>query len=98
MSQREPNLSIAGRLLFFEVVTGVTLMFVLDQFGLPGEPVLVGIWLFNLVTATYLFKAAKTQGKSAVFYGLLSVVGPPGSLFSFFRLHSSAVLARLDKA
>lgn len=97
MSQREPNLSIAGSLLFFEVVLGVVLMFVLDQFGLPDEPVLMGVWLFNLITATYLFKAAKAQGKRAVFYGLLSAVGPPGSLFSFSRLYSSAVLVRLDK-
>ncbi|WP_057916435.1 hypothetical protein [Lysobacter antibioticus] len=97
MSQREPNLSIAGRLLFFEVVLGIVLMFVLGQFGLPGEPVLVGVWLFNLITATYLFKAAKAQGKSAVFYGLVSVFGPPGSLFSFFRLHSNAVWAGLGK-
>jgi hypothetical protein len=49
----------------------------------------------NLLTATYLFKAARAQGKSGVFYGLLSALGPPVSLLSFFRLHSDQVLANL---
>ena len=95
MTHREKNLSIAGRLLLLEIVLGVALMFVLEQLGLESELALIGIWAFNLLTATYLFKAARAQGKSGLFYGLLSALGPPVSFLSFFRLHSNQALANL---
>lgn len=97
MEHREPNLSTAGRLLLLEIVVGVVLMFVLGELGLPVEPVLLGVWLFNRITAAYLFKAAKAQRKSAIFFGLISAFGPPGSLFSFFRLRNHEGLVRLGR-
>jgi len=88
---KEPNLTMAGRLLFLEIVVAVVLSVVLSQFGYSDNPVFVGVWLFNLVTATFLFKAARAQGKMAWLYGLIAALGPPGSLFSFFLLRFSQI-------
>ena len=80
------ELTTAGTLLMVEFGVYVALSFVLSQMGLPGvELVFAGLLLFNLVTAWFMAKAARAQGKSAILYGTLSIV-PPGALFVFFHL------------
>lgn len=86
LARSEISLGRAGWLLISEIVGSVVLAMVLDKFGLRGEIAMIGAWLVNFVTAWYLSKAARAQGKSALFYGLFSALGPPTAIASFMSL------------
>lgn len=80
------ELTTAGTLLMIEFGAFITLSLALVQMGLPGfDLVFAGLLLFNLATAWFMARAARAQGKSAILYGVLSIV-PAGALFVFFRL------------
>jgi hypothetical protein len=95
-SAKEPNLSIAGRLLLGEFVVYVALSMLLANSGLSADYVFVGLLAFNLVVAVFIAKAARALGKRAVLYGLISSL-PPGALFAFFHLWSHQLWSRLDQ-
>ena len=96
-SPKETNLTTAWRFLFAEMVVGVTLTFTLSQLELPGQDlVFVGVWLFNLIVAYYLAKAARAQGKSAWLYGLFSALVPAYALLAFFSLRRNEIYAEWD--
>ena len=91
----ESNLATAGRLLFLEIVVCIALSFVAVRFGLPGRLVFIVVWLLNLVTSIYLFKAARAQEKLAWLYGMFSALGIPFSLISFIKLRINQVLSNV---
>ena len=93
-TSKEPNLAKAGNFLVIEFAVGVTLTFALGQLGLPAgeDAVFIGFLLFNLLPAFYIAKAARAQGKSALFYGVVSAL-PPGALLSFFSLKNNEFFA-----
>ena len=95
-SAKEPNLSIAGRLLLGEFVIYVAISMLLASRGLSADYVFVGLLTFNLVVAVFIAKAARALGKRAVLYGLISSL-PPGALFAFFHLWSHQLWSRLDQ-
>jgi len=85
---KEPSLARAGGLLMAEIVIFVTASFAFSQLGVSAErPLFVGIFLFNLVPAYFLAKAAKSKSRNAVAFGLFSLI-PAGALFSFFMLRN----------
>ena len=79
-------LAIAGYLLFAELAGGTTLAYALGQLGfdVTGPMVLV-ICMVNLITAVFLARAARAQGRNPNAYGVLSIL-PPGALLAFQRL------------
>ena len=80
------ELTTAGSLLMYEVGGFVVLSIFASRFGQAGEgAVFIGLLAFNLVTAWFMAKAARSQGKSAILYGIISIV-PPGAAVAFFRL------------
>ena len=85
-----PDLRKAGNLLVIEVSVFVALAFASSQLHFPaGESIaFLGALLFNLLPMSYLVRVARTQGKSAVLYGLISLI-PAGAIFAYFRLRDS---------
>mgnify|MGYP003579072251 CR=1 FL=1 len=85
-----PDLRRAGNMLIIEGASFVTLAFAFSRLQMPaGESAaLVGLLLFNLVPMCYLVRAARAQGKSAMSYGLISLI-PAGAILAYFRLRSS---------
>src|SRR3546814_8824739 len=85
---KEPNLARAVGLLLIEIVTFVSVSFALSGLGVDVEgPIFASLFLFNLVPAYFLYRAAKSKGRTALFFGLVSLI-PAGALFSFFVLSS----------
>ena len=83
------ELTTAGTLLMIEIGVFIAASFALSQLRLPGgDAVFVGLLVFNLVTAWFMAKAAKAQGKNSILYGVLSIV-PPGAIYAFFQLWTS---------
>ncbi len=83
------TLTTAGTLLMGEIGVFVALSFGLSQLGIAGQnSVFVGLLAFNLVIAWFMAKAAQALGKSALLYGVLSIV-PPGAIYSFILLWTS---------
>jgi len=82
----QQDLTIAGYLLFAEVVGSAVMAFVLNQMGFDSQDgVFLAVLAVNLVTAVFLARAARAQGRSALLYGLCSII-PPGALWMFWRL------------
>jgi len=85
------DLEWAGYLLFVELIGGTALTFALGQLGFKAEHfVFAGIFALNLVTAFFLARAARSQGRSALAYGVCSAL-PPGALWAFWRLREAQV-------
>ena len=89
-----PDLRKAGNLLVIEIVGFVTLSFVLSRLEISsGEnAAFLGALLFNLLPAHYLARAARSQSKSPVFYGLVSLI-PAGAIASYFWLRNNELFS-----
>ena len=84
----ENNLGRAGWLLIIMFGGVAAAALVLTNIGVTTDYIFVVAWLFNLVTAWYISRAAKALGKSSLLYGLVAALAPPGALFAWFKLHS----------
>jgi hypothetical protein len=84
----ENNLGRAGWLLIIMFGGVAAAGLVLTSIGITTDYIFIAAWLFNLVTAWYISRAAKALGKSPLLYGLVSALAPPGALFAWFKLHS----------
>lgn len=82
-----PDLRKAGNLIVIEVVGFVTLAVTLSRLQIPsGESAaFLCALLFNLLPMYYLARVARAKGKSAVLYGLISLI-PAGAIFAYFKL------------
>ena len=91
----EPNLAKAGGLLLAELAAFMVASIALSELEIAGvdNVLFVGLFLFNVVPAWYLARAAKAKGRRFVFYGLFSLI-PAGALFSFFILRSEEYFAQ----
>lgn len=85
----ESNLARAGTILLLEHLSAMAVAFALMELRIDdGGLILLGLWLVNLVTAWYLYKAAISQGRRhAAWYGILPALAPMFSLLAFFRLY-----------
>ena len=85
-----PDLRMAGNLIVIEVVGFVAIAFAFSQLQMPAaeSAAFLGLLLFNLVPMYYLARVARTQGKSAILYGLISLI-PAGAIFAYFRLRGN---------
>jgi hypothetical protein len=82
----QKDLATAGCLLFAEVVGGTTVAYALEHLAIDaGDFVFLAVLATNLVTAVFLARAARAQGRSSLLYGLCSIL-PPGALWAFWRL------------
>ena len=90
---RDQSLAKAGGLLLIEIVAFVALSLLLSGLGLDAERQLfVGLFLFNLVPAHFLYMAAKSKNRSALAFGIVSLI-PAGAIFSFFVLRNDELFA-----
>ncbi|MFP7723828.1 hypothetical protein [Lysobacter sp. A3-1-A15] len=85
----ESNLARAGTLLLLEHGCAMAVGLVLIELQIDDRGLIfLGIWLVNLVTAWYLYKAALSQGRHrAAWYGIISALAPMFALLSFLRLY-----------
>ena len=90
MTTKDHNLSIAGRLLLVSLLAYVAVATTLPRFA---NYALIAGWSINFATAWFISKAAKSQGKSQVLYGVVSAIAPPLTIFSYFRLSRDQIWA-----
>lgn len=92
----DQNLKLAGYLLLFEFACFVVASMILERNGFSGYLALPVVWLFNLVVAWHLSKAATDLGKNKWLYGLMAALGPPLAIFAFSMLNLRASMHRLN--
>jgi hypothetical protein len=83
----ESLLTRAVTILIAEIGGGIALALLLEKAGIMMEWALVPVWLVNLSAAWYLAQAAQRLGRNRAFSGLLSALGPPGTLHVFHTLN-----------
>ena len=84
----QKDLATAGYLLFAEMAGGVSVTFALGQLGFDAKDTMfLVVCAMNLVTAVFLARAARAQGRNPIVYGLCSIL-PPGALWAFSRLRA----------
>ncbi|MBJ7517870.1 MAG: hypothetical protein JHC82_17210 [Stenotrophomonas sp.] len=88
--------SLAGRLLIGEFVVAIVLGVVLDGLGVAGELALLPLWLFNLLVAHHLGRAAQLVGRNRWLYTLAAVF-PPVAIAVYLFIHSDALARSLDR-
>jgi hypothetical protein len=93
----ERNLTIATRLFLAGVAGYFLLSMLLARAGFQMEWALVPLWLFNLVVAFYIAKAAKAQEKNSLLYGLVAAAIPVGTFVTWLKLRRDAWYAQLDR-
>ena len=84
LAQLDANLRRAGYTLLVAVFGGAFLALLLYKFNLAPLAILF-VWAVNLPAAWFLSQAAKLQGRSAWFTGVVSIV-PATALIEFFIL------------
>ena len=84
----EKNLGRAGWLLILELTGAVAIGVVLSGFGVTTDYVFIGTWLFNLMPAWYISRAALALGRSQLLYGAISALAPAGAIASWAWLFS----------
>jgi hypothetical protein len=84
----EENLGRAGWLLILELSGAVASGVVLSGFGVTTDYVFIGAWLFNLLPAWYISRAAKALGRSQLLYGSVSALWPAGAIAAWAWLFS----------
>ena len=90
---REPNLARAGGLLLIEMAAFVTVSFALSALEVHVEGLLFAcLLLFNIAPARFLYRAAKFKSRSALVFGLVSLI-PAGAILSFFVLRNDELFA-----
>jgi hypothetical protein len=92
ITAKDPNLTIAGRLLLGSILGYVVLATFLPKYA---DLAFVALWAVNFITAWFISKAAQAQGKNRVLYGLLSAIATPLSIFSYIRLRSNHIRSSL---
>ena len=90
------NLRAAGYLLLLEIAFFVVVSMILERNGFSSGLAFIGLWLFNLVTAWHLSKAANEFGKNKWLFGIMAAIGPPLAILAFTILNLHNSIRRLN--
>lgn len=96
-SQLEGNLRRAGYVLLVEAIVVAILVVLVSHMRISPDLVVLLVWLVNLPAAWFLARAARIQGRSAWWTGLISLP-PLLAAVNFWFLWSSASLCARERA